>query len=91
MTPRQARAVVLTQASVITAVGLALGIPLGVALGRTVWPVVADTTPLQYAPPVALWALLLAAPLALVLANLLAALPGRRAAKLPVNQILHPE
>lgn len=91
MTPLQARGVVITQASVLTVIGLAFGLPLGVALGRAVWRVVADATPLQYGPPVAFWALVLAAPLALLLANLLAAVPARRAARLPVNQILHAE
>lgn len=40
---------------------------------------------------VALWALLLAGPLALVVANLLAAWPSQRAARLRTGQILRAE
>ena len=50
----------------------------------TVWRVVADYTPLQYVPPLAVWPLLLVGPAALVIANLLAAWPGHRAARLRV-------
>jgi len=76
---------------VLAVIGLAFGIPLGLALGRTVWYLVADSTPLQYVPPVPVLALTMIVPLALLIANLLAALPGQRAARLPVNQILRAE
>jgi hypothetical protein len=91
MTRRQSRAVVVTQASVLALVGLAFGVPLGVALGRTVWRVVADYTPLYYVPPVASWALLLVGPLALLVANLLAAWPSHRAARLRIGHVLRAE
>ena len=48
-------------------------------------------TPLAYQPPVALWALALIGPLALVAANLLAAWPARRAARLRTARILRAE
>jgi hypothetical protein len=91
MTRGQARGVVVTQASLLAAVGLLFGVPLGVALGRTVWRAVADYTPLQYAPPLALLALLLVAPCALLVANLLAAWPGRQAARLRIGHVLRAE
>jgi hypothetical protein len=91
MTRRQSRGVVVTQASVLAVVGLLFGVPLGLALGRTLWRVVADYTPLEYVPPVALWALLLVAPLTLLLANLLAAWPGHQAARLRVGHVLRAE
>ncbi len=91
MTRGQARGVVVTQASLLAAVGLLFGVPLGVALGRTVWRAVADYTPLQYVPPVALLALLLVAPCALLVANLLAAWPGRQAAGLRIGHVLRAE
>jgi hypothetical protein len=91
MTRRQARAVVATQASVLAVIGLVFGVPLGLALGRIVWRVVANGTPVAYHPPLAVWALLLIGPLALLAANLLAAWPGQRAARLPSAQILHAE
>jgi hypothetical protein len=91
MTRRQARMVVVTQASVLALIGLAFGIPLGLAVGRGIWRVVADSTPLAYHTPVALLALLLIAPAGLLAANLLAAWPGHRAAGLPSGQILRTE
>lgn len=91
MTGGQCRAVVAVQATVLTLVGLVFGVPLGLALGRTVWRLVADYTPLAYHPPTALWALLAVGPAALLVANLLAALPARRAGRLPVGDVLRAE
>ena len=88
MTRAQSRWVVATQATVLAVVGLLVGVPLGVALGRTVWRYVADTTPLHYIPPVALIALLVVVPVALVAANVLAAWPGHRAASLRVALLI---
>jgi ABC-type lipoprotein release transport system permease subunit len=91
MTQRQCRWVVVTQASILAVIGLLFGVPLGLALGRTVWRAVADYTPLQYVPPTAALALLLIVPAALLIANALAALPGRRAARLRISHILRAE
>jgi len=91
MTRGQCRWVVVTQASVLAVIGLIFGVPLGLALGRSVWRVAADYTPLYYVAPVALWALLLVAPAALVVSNLLAAWPGRRAGRLRIANILRSE
>ena len=82
---------IITQASLLAAVGIAFGIPLGIALGRILWRAAASTTPLAYNTPWALLALLLMAPAALVTANLLAAWPARRAARLHAGQILRTE
>ncbi|WP_029432150.1 ABC transporter permease [Blastococcus sp. URHD0036] len=91
MTRRQSRWVVVVQATVLALVGLALGVPLGVALGRVLWQVVADYTPLQYSPPIALLALAVIGPAALLVANLLAAWPGRAAARLRIGAVLRAE
>ena len=91
LTRRQSRLVITTQASLLALIGLAVGIPLGVALGRILWRAAANMAPLAYHPPVALWALLLIAPVALVAANLLAAWPAERAARLRTGQILRTE
>jgi hypothetical protein len=91
LTRRQSRLVVVTQASLLAAIGILFGIPLGVALGRVLWHAAADMTPLAYEPPIALVALLLIAPLALLAANLLAAWPARRAARLHAAHILRTE
>jgi hypothetical protein len=91
MTQSQCRWVVVTQASVLAVIGLLFGVPLGLAIGRTVWRRVATDTPVQYVPPMALWALLLVGPAALLIANLLAAWPGHRAARLRIAHILRTE
>jgi hypothetical protein len=91
LTRRQCRLVICTQATLLAVIGLAFGIPLGVALGRSLWRGAADQLPLAYYPPLALLALLLIAPLALLAANLLAGWPARRAARLRTAQILHTE
>lgn len=87
----QSRAMVLVQAVVLAAVGLSIGAPTGFALGRTLWRSVAADTPLDYVPPVALWALVLVAPIALLTAVLLAAWPSHRAASLRVAHVLRTE
>jgi hypothetical protein len=91
LTRRQARASVAWQATTLAAVGVVVGIPLGIALGRTVWRQVADATPMLYAAPAAVVAALLAAPIALALANLLAAWPGRVAAATRPAEVLRVE
>jgi ABC-type lipoprotein release transport system permease subunit len=91
MTRWQCRWVVVTQASVLAAFGLVFGVPIGLALGRTVWRVVAHNTPVQYVPPLAVWALVLIGPAVLIVANVLAAWPGHQAARLRVAQMLRAE
>jgi FtsX-like permease family len=91
MTRSQSRWVVVTQASVLAVIGVLFGLPLGLAFGRIMWRSVADYTPLQYVPPTAMWALLVVGPAALVVANVLAAIPGRRAARMQISQILRAE
>jgi hypothetical protein len=91
LTGRQTRWVVVTQASVLAVIGLALGIPLGLAVGRAIWRVVADFTPLAYYPPLSVWALALIVPVTLLAANLLAVWPARRAARLHPGRILRGE
>jgi hypothetical protein len=91
MTRTQSRWVVITQATLLATIGLAFGVPLGLALGRTLWRMVAGFAPLAYVPPVALWALLFAVPVALLVANLLAAWPSRLAARLRIGHTLRAE
>jgi hypothetical protein len=87
----QSRITVITQATLLAAFGVVAGAPLGFILGRTVWHWVADTTPLHHVPPVAAVALALVAPVALVVANLLAAWPSHRAASMRVAHVLRTE
>jgi ABC-type lipoprotein release transport system permease subunit len=91
VTRGQCRGMVVTQASLLALVGLVVGLPLGIALGRTLWRTVAESTPVDYVTPVALWLLILIAPVALLIANLLAAWPSQRAASLRVGHVLRAE
>jgi hypothetical protein len=91
MTRRAARCVVMVQATVLAVVGLGFGVPLGLAVGRSVWRVVADYTPLQYVSPMPMGTLLLLGPAALVAANVLAAWPAQRAARLRIADALRAE
>jgi ABC-type antimicrobial peptide transport system permease subunit len=89
--PVQAGACLAWQATVVAIVGLVIGIPLGIIVGRLTWKWVADSTPLLYVPPVALVVALLAIPTALLLANALALLPARTAARIRPAQVLRTE
>jgi hypothetical protein len=80
-TRRQVRATVAWQSTVLAFVGLVLGIPVGLVLGRWTWDVVANG--LGVATVVsnpAVW-LILAVPVGLIVANLLALLPARAASR----------
>ncbi|HEX2701174.1 MAG TPA: FtsX-like permease family protein [Acidimicrobiales bacterium] len=89
--PRQNALCILSQSMTIAAVGLVVGLPLGAVAGRLAWRWVADATPLVYVAPLALVAVGLAAPGALATANLLAAVPARRAARLRPAEVLRSE
>jgi FtsX-like permease family len=91
MTRPQSWLVVITQATLLALIGLVFGVPLGLALGQRLWHGVADSTPLAYHPPLALWATLLIVPAGLLVANLLAVWPGRHAARLRSGQVLRTE
>ena len=91
MTPWQARGVLLTQATVLAGIGLLVGVPLGIAAGRVVWRTLARLMPVAHVPPDALWVVLVCVPVALVVANLLAAQPGEQAARLRLGQVLRAE
>lgn len=91
VTRRQCRVMVLVQATALAAFGLVVGVPLGLALGQTLWRAVAHSTPVAYVTPIAVALLVLVGPVALVVANLLAAWPSQRAASLRVGHVLRTE
>ena len=88
---RQVWAAVAWQATTLVAVALALGVPLGVAAGRWAWELFADQVGVVDEPIVPVLALLLAVPAAVLLANLLAAIPGRVAARVQPALVLRSE
>jgi cell division protein FtsX len=91
MSRRQTRLAVATQATVLAVTGLLFGIPLGLAVGRFIWRDVAGLTPLAYHPPLAVWALLLIAPAALLTVNILAVWPQWLAVRHRAGQVLRTE
>ena len=89
--PAQNGACIAWQATTVAGFGLLLGLPLGVVAGRLSWRWVADATPLLYVPPVAVAAVLLAVPTWLLVANVVALVPARRAAHLRTADVLRSE
>jgi hypothetical protein len=90
-TRRQLAASIAWQSTVVAIVGLVIGIPLGVAVGRWLWIVFAHELSAVPDPIVPVASVALAAVAALVLANLVAALPGRSAARTPAATLLRAE
>lgn len=90
-TPRQTASTIAAQAGTVAVVGLLVGIPLGILLGRLSWQWVADATPLVFATPVAVTVILLAIPVTIVVANLLAAGPARHASRIRPATVLRTE
>jgi len=87
-TQRQLAATVAWQSSVTVAIGVLLGVPLGILLGRFLWVLFAHEINVVPAPSVPVLAITLVAVGALLLANLVAALPGRNAARTPTALVL---
>ena len=78
----QLRATVAWQATTLAAVGLVLGVPVGLVIGRSAWAFVARRLGIDDHIPIPWLAITLAVPAAFVVANLIAAVPGRRAARI---------
>jgi ABC-type antimicrobial peptide transport system permease subunit len=90
-TGRQLGSVVAWQSSVAVAIGTIIGVPLGIILGRFLWNIFAHEIDAIPAPavPVALIVLIVVG--GIVLANIVAAVPGRIAAKTPTALLLRAE
>jgi hypothetical protein len=88
---RQLSAAVAWHASITAAIGVVIGVPLGIVLGRWLWTLFADEIGAVPAPTVPVWSIVIAAVAALVLANVAAVLPGRRAAHTATALILQDE
>jgi FtsX-like permease family len=79
------------QSTVVAVVGLVIGVPLGIAAGRWLWILFARGLSAVPDPVVPVASIALAAVAALVLANLVAAVPGRQAARTPAALLLRAE
>jgi hypothetical protein len=90
-TRRQLAAAVAWQSTVVAVAGVAVGIPLGIAVGRWLWIAFARELSAVPDPIVPAASVALAAVVALALANLVAALPGRSAARTSAALLLRAE
>ena len=88
---RQLLATIAWQATTLAAVGLAIGLPLGVSLGRWAWTLFAEQIGVVPEPVTPLPLILLVVPAAVLLANLVALLPARNAARTPAALALRAE
>jgi len=73
---RQITATVAWQATTISVIALLIGVPVGVIVGRWAWVFYADRLGVVAEPVVAVSKVLLTVPLAIVIANLVAFVPG---------------
>ena len=90
-TGRQLAATLAWQSTVAVAIGLVFGLPLGIVVGRSLWDLFADQIYVVPSPTVAALPVLGIAAGALVLANVVAAIPGRIAARTPAAVLLRTE
>jgi hypothetical protein len=90
-TGRQLLSALAWQASVSGAVGSLFGIPLGIVVGRWLWTLFANNIYAVPRPSVPVLSMIIVAASAMVLANVVAALPGRSAARTSSAQVLRGE
>src|ERR1039457_6450178 len=90
-TRRQLAEAVAWQSSVIAAAGLVIGVPAGIAAGRWLWLLFARELSAVPDPVIPVVSIAVAALAALILANLVAAVPGWRAARTPTAEVLRSE
>lgn len=87
----QLRIAVAAQATTVMVLALAIGIPLGLVAGRWTWQLFADSLGIVPEPVVPVVAALAIVPLALLIANVVAAVPGRWAARVQPTAALQAE
>jgi hypothetical protein len=90
-TRKQLAATVAWQASVAAVVGVVIGVPVGIALGRWLWDLFARAIFAVPDPTVPVLEVVLVAVGAVVLANIVAAVPGRMAARTRTALLLRTE
>jgi len=91
LTRRQLAATVAWQSTLAVAAGALVGVPLGIALGRYLWDLFAGQINVIPEPSVPMLTVLLVIGGALAAANLVAAIPGRAAARVPAAALLRAE
>jgi ABC-type lipoprotein release transport system permease subunit len=90
-TGRQLASVVAWQSSVAVAIGSIFGVPLGVIVGRFLWNLFAHEIDAIPAPTVPVPSIVLIVLGGMVLANIVAAVPGRIAARTSAALLLRAE
>jgi ABC-type lipoprotein release transport system permease subunit len=90
-TRRQLMASIAWQASVAGVIGVVAGLPLGILVGRWLWILFARYIDAVPKPTVPLVSMIVVVVATLVLANLVAALPSRSAARVSTAEVLRGE
>jgi ABC-type lipoprotein release transport system permease subunit len=90
-TGRQLGSAVAWQSSVTVAIGTVIGVPLGIILGQFLWNLFAHEIDAIPAPAVPISSIVLIVIGGLLLANIVAAVPGRIAARTPTGLLLRAE
>jgi ABC-type lipoprotein release transport system permease subunit len=90
-TKRQLAAAIAWQSSVAVGIGTAVGVPLGIVLGNFIWDLFAREINAVPRPTVPLPSIALIVVGSLVLANVVAAIPARIAARTPTALLLRAE
>lgn len=87
-TRRQLAAAVAWQSTVAVGIGLAIGVPVGLVVGRSLWDMFANEIHAVPEPIVPMLTIALISIGALLIANLVAAIPAQRAARTPTTLLL---
>ncbi len=90
-TRRNVRLAIAWQSTLLALAGLIVGVPAGIAVGRVSWRQLAHTFPVAYVAPIALVAILLVVPIAVLIANLVAAGPAHAATRSRPAAVLRTE
>jgi hypothetical protein len=90
-TTRQLGAAVAWQSTVTVAIGLVIGVPLGIVFGRSMWVLFAHELSAVSEPTIPIPSIAITIAVALVLANVIAAIPARLAARSPTTLLLRAE
>jgi hypothetical protein len=90
-TERQLAAAIAWQSTVAAVVGVVVGVPLGIALGRELWILFARSINVVPEPTASVLSIVLVGLGTIVFANVIAAVPARRAARTSTALVLRTE